>query len=87
VINVSSVEALDHKGSGKAKVFTNFERFFVNVLCCKVFCHATVVSIAKFVLVYAIIKQVVHVDVVYVALNLIHVYVLLGWIFVAAFTL
>lgn len=69
VINVASVQALDHEVSWKAKVFTDFNRLFVYDLGGEVFCDAAVVDVAELVLVVLVVEKVVYVDKIDIALN------------------
>ena len=67
MVDISPVQALDHKMPGEAEILAHLDRLLVQNLTRKVLCNATVVNIAQLILVVLMVEQVVHVDIVHVA--------------------
>ena len=84
VVDVSTVEALDHELAWESEVLAHFDRLFVDDLRCEVLCDAAVVNVAQLILVVLVVEQIVHIDVVYVALDRLKIHVVFI-IFFAAF--
>jgi hypothetical protein len=76
VVQVSSVEALDHELAGEPEVFAHFEGLLVYVLRREILCDAAVISVGEFGAVVLIIEEVVNINVVNVALDALQVDVL-----------
>ena len=86
VVDVSTVEALDHELAWESEVLAHFDRLFVDDLRCEVLCDAAVVNVAQLILVVLVVEQIVHIDVVYVALDRLKIHVVFIISFFAAFT-
>ena len=70
MINVASIQAFDDEWSGVAKVLTYLQGLLIDILCCKVLSHTTVIRVTQLCLVNAIVEQIVHIDIVNIAVNL-----------------
>ena len=81
VVDVSTIEALDHELAGESKILAHFDRLFVDDLRCKVLCDAAVVNVAQLIFVVLVVEQIVNIDVVYVALDRLKIHV----VFIAFF--
>ena len=75
VVDVSTVEALDHELAWESEVLAHFDRLFVDDLRCEVLSDAAVVNVAQLILVVLVVEQIVHIDVVYVALDRLKIHV------------
>ena len=84
VVDVSTVEALDHELAWESEVLAHFDRLFVDDLRCEVLCDAAVVNVAQLILVVLVVEQIVHIDVVYVALDRLKIHIVFI-VFLAAF--
>ena len=69
MVNVATVQTLDHEVSWEAEVFTDLNRFFVYDLRSEVFCDAAVVDVAELVFIVLMVEKVVNVDIIDIALN------------------
>ena len=69
MVNIATIETFDHEVAWEAEVFAHFDCFFVNNLRSKVFCNAAIVYIAELIFVILMVEQVVHVDIIDIALN------------------
>lgn len=69
MVDVAAVEALYQELPGEAEVFADRQRLFVDVLGGKVFRDAAVIGVAQFDFIIFVVKQVIHVYVVHVTLN------------------
>ena len=81
VVDVSTIEALDHELAGESEILAHFDRLFVDDLRCEVLCDAAVVNVAQLILVVLVVEQIVNIDVVYVALDRLKIHV----VFIAFF--
>ena len=86
MVDVSTVEALDHELAWESKVLTHFDRLFVDNLRREVLRNAAVVNVTQLVLVVFVVEQIVHIDVVYVSLDRLKIHVVFIVSFFAAFT-
>ena len=68
MVNVTTIQTFYHKLARESKVFANLKGFFIDILTCEVFSDATVVCVAQLYFVNLMVKQVVDVNVVYIAL-------------------
>ena len=69
MVNITAIETFDHEVARESKVFAHFNRFLVNYLRSKVLCNAAIVYIAELIFVILMVEQVVHVDIIDIALN------------------
>ena len=69
MVNVTLVQTLHHEVPWEPKILTHLQCFLVYQLGGKVFCNATVVNIAELGAIILIVEQIVHIDIVDVALN------------------
>jgi len=76
MVEVPSVEALNHELPWEAEVFTHFQSFLIDVLCREVFSDATIVSIAELSPIVLIIEEVVNIHIVHIALDALQIDVL-----------
>jgi hypothetical protein len=77
VVDVASVEALDDELAREAEVLTNRESLLVDILSGEVFGDAAVVGVTQLDLVILVVEQVVHVNIVDIALDVLQVQVAL----------
>jgi hypothetical protein len=68
MINVAPVQAFDYELTRESKIFAHFQSLLVNILRRKIFRNTAVIRVTQFRLVILIVKQVVHVDIVNIAL-------------------
>lgn len=73
MVDVSAVEALDHKLAREPEVFAHLKCLLVNVLTREVLGNAAVVCVAKLDFVVLVVKQVVNVHVVHVTLDVLQI--------------
>ena len=76
MINVPSVQALNHELPGEPEILTHSQSFLVNVLSREIFCDAAIVCVGKLRCVDFIVEEVVNVDIVNVPLYRLQVNVL-----------
>lgn len=76
MVNVASVQTLNHELSWESEVFAHPQCLFVNVFSRKIFRDAAIVSIGELSCVYLIIEQIVNVDIVHIPLDALQVYIL-----------
>jgi hypothetical protein len=76
MIDVTPIQALNHKLSWEAEVFTNPQGFFIDIFGGKVFCYATIVRIGELGSVDLVIEKIVYVDIVNITLNRLEIDVL-----------
>ena len=69
MVYVPSIQALDHEMPWKTKVLAHLQCFLIDILRGEVLSDAAVVSIAQLDLVVLVVEQVVHIDIVHVALD------------------
>ena len=75
MVDVSSIETLNEELPRIPKILANSKRFLINVLGCKVLSDTAVVRVTQFGLVAALVKQVVDVDVVDIASDLLQLWI------------
>ena len=75
MIDVPAIQTFDQELSWVSEIFTNFEGLLVDVLRGEVLCDTAVICVAELALVIARVEQVVHVDIVYVALYFLEVWI------------
>lgn len=75
MVDITSIQTLDHKLSWVPEVLTHFECLFIYVFCREVFSNTAVISVTQFGFVNTIIEQIVNIDVVYIPLNLLRLFV------------
>lgn len=73
MVDVATVQALDHEWTRESEVLAHRESLFVDVLRREVFCYAAVVGVAQLDLVVLVVEQVVDVHVVHVALDVLQI--------------
>jgi hypothetical protein len=76
MIDIATVETLNHECSGEPKVLTYFECLFINVLCREVFGDTAVICIGQLCVVVLIIKEVIDINIVNITLDALQVKVL-----------
>jgi hypothetical protein len=68
MIDISTIETLDHKRAWEAEIFAYFKRLLINVLSREVLCDATVVSVRELRPIHFVIEEVVHIHVIHITL-------------------
>ena len=75
MINITPVQALNHKLPWEPEVFADCKSFLVNILCWKIFRYATVICITELYFVIFVVEQVIDVDIVNISLEVLYIYV------------
>ena len=76
MVEVPSVEALNHELPWEAEVLTHLQSFLIDVLCREVFSDAAIVSVAELSPIVLIIEEVVNIHIVHIALDALQIDVL-----------
>ena len=69
MVDVTPIQTFDHKVSWEAKVLAYFDSLFIENLGGKVLGDAAVVYVTQFILIVLMVEQIVHIYIVYIALN------------------
>lgn len=76
MVDVSTIQALDHELSREAKVFAYLKCLLVDVLSREIFCDAAIVCVGKLSSVNLIVEEVVNINIVHITLDALQIGVL-----------
>ena len=69
MVDITTIQTFDHKVPRETEIFANFYRFFIKNLRSEVFSDTAIVYVTQLVFIVFMIKQVVNIDIVYIALD------------------
>lgn len=87
MVEISSVKALNYKVSRISESFYNFKCLFVHILCRKILGNTAVVGVRKLGSIVLLVKEIIHIHIVDIPLDILEIYIVLLCVFFFLFFL